>query len=133
MSKDQKSQLTDIWRATASIEMRLSEVLSRLSDVEGRLNFLEDAAAEAKANPAATATEVESCRRRLDEMDDQSRRNNLHLLGFPEGCEGKDALAFITETVPALLGLDFPGGFQVERAHRSLGPRKPNGPSRCSS
>ncbi|KAJ8414190.1 hypothetical protein AAFF_G00050600 [Aldrovandia affinis] len=114
MSEDQKSQLTDITRATASIEGKLSEVLGRLSDVEGWLNFLEDAAAEVKANPAATAAEVESLRRRLDEMEDRSLR--------------KDALAFITETVPALLGLDFPRGFQVERAHRSLGPRKLNRP-----
>ncbi|KAJ8416419.1 hypothetical protein AAFF_G00357070 [Aldrovandia affinis] len=73
MSEDQKSQLTDIRRATASIEGKFSEVLGRLSDVEGRLNFLEDAAAEAKAKPAATVTEVESLRRRLDEVEDRSR------------------------------------------------------------
>ncbi|KAJ8386636.1 hypothetical protein AAFF_G00168680 [Aldrovandia affinis] len=65
-AEGQKSQLTDIRRATASIEGKLSEVLGRLSDVEGRLGFLEDAAAEAKANPAAT--EVESFCRRLDEI-----------------------------------------------------------------
>lgn len=38
-------------------------------------------------------------------LENRSRRNNLRLLGLPEGMEGSDAMSFLQKTLPAMLGL----------------------------
>ena len=115
--------LGEIRRATSSMEEKLSTIVARLSDVEGRLGFLEDAETERKANPLATGSELEALRDRIDGMEDRSRRNNLRFVGFPEGCEAGDTIALLEKSLPEILDITTSSrGWFVERAHR-LGPR----------
>ena len=64
---------------------------------------------------------------KLTEQESHSRRVNIRLYGIPEGAE-KDS-ASVTELVEQLLGdnLDIADTttLQIERAHRSLGPKPP--------
>ena len=115
--------LGEIRRATSSMEEKLSTIVARLSDVEGRLGFLEDAETERKANQLATGSELEALRDRIDGMEDRSRCNNLRFVGFPEGCEAGDTIAFLEKSLPEILDITTPSrGWFVKRAHR-LGPR----------
>ncbi|XP_054848004.1 protein KRBA1 isoform X2 [Eublepharis macularius] len=55
-------------------------------------------------------------------LENRSRRNNLRILGLPEGVEGSDAVSFLQKTLPAMLGLllDSPP-LEIESARRVQG------------
>ncbi len=58
------------------------------------------------------------------DIEDRSRRNNVRLVGFPEGAEGSDAAGFLranlSKWIPALKGRDI----EIDRAHHVYDGRK---------
>ncbi len=126
-SEKQEEKLNIIQRATTAVESKIAEITTRIGDVERRLDFLEDANKALENNPPATKTEVEQLRRKIDDLENRSRRNNLRFVGFPEGCEGRDALSFLRQTIPQLLHLDYPEGVEIDRAHRTIARRRSDG------
>lgn len=80
--------------------------------------------------PPASASEVEKLNAKLTEYEDQERRVNLRIYGFPEKVEDNYAISFLRTTLPEILGADFQGGLDLERAHWSLLPAKPCAPPR---
>ncbi len=54
----------------------------------------------------------------MTDMEDRSRRNNVRLVGLPEGMEGPDAAGFLranlSKWIPSLRGSDI----EIDRAHR---------------
>lgn len=65
--------LGEIRKATSSMEEKLTTLVTRISEVEGRLGFLEESDNRLKANPPATKAEVAALSERLDDMEDRSR------------------------------------------------------------
>ena len=65
-----------------------------------------------------------------EDLENRSRRSNLHLIGLPEDTEGKDAEAFLERWLPDVLGAEiFPSQVRIERAHRvPSGPLKSSNP-----
>ncbi len=53
----------------------------------------------------------------MTDMEDRSRRNNVRLVGLPEGAEGPDAAGFLrvnlSKWIPSLRGRDI----EIDRAH----------------
>lgn len=41
--------------------------------------------------------EILTLKDKVDDLENRSRRNNLRLVGFPEGVEGRDAVSFVEE------------------------------------
>lgn len=126
ISESQEHKLNAIQSATLAVEAKLSDIATRLNNVESRIDFLEDAHQALETNPPATQTEVEILRQKLDDLENRSRRNNLRFVGFPEGCEGPDTLAFLREVIPRMRNIDFQGDLEIERAHRTLARRRPD-------
>lgn len=126
-SETQERKLNAIQLATQAVEAKLADIATRMNNVESRIDFLEDANRALEANPPATQSEVEILRQKLDDLENRSRRNNLRFVGFPEGCEGPDALAFLRKVIPQMLNIDFQGVLEIDRAHRSLARRGPDG------
>ncbi|KAJ1198721.1 hypothetical protein NDU88_002560 [Pleurodeles waltl] len=60
-------------------------------------------------------------RRKLMDLEDRSRRDNVRFIGFPENMEGKDLHRFLRDTLPRLTGIPFEPPLEFQRAHR-LGP-----------
>lgn len=57
--------------------------------------------------------------RRADAAEDRQRRNNIRVVGLPEGVEGKKPTQFAELLFKQLLSLqDIPPTYVVERAHR---------------
>ncbi len=54
----------------------------------------------------------------MTDMEDRSRRNNVQLVGLPEGAEGSNAAGFLrvnlSKWIPSLKGHDI----EIDRAHR---------------
>ena len=126
-SETQEHKLNAIQSATRAVEAKLSDIATRLNNVESRIDFLEDANQALETNPPTTQSEVEILRQKLDDFENRSRRNNLHFVGLPEGCEGPDTLAFLRKVIPQMLNIGFQGDLEIDRAHRSLARRRPDG------
>ncbi len=60
----------------------------------------------------------------MTDMEDKSRRNNIRLVGLPEGMEGSDVAGFLrvnlSKWIPSLRGRDI----EIDRAHRVYDGRK---------
>ncbi len=54
----------------------------------------------------------------MTDIEDRSRRNNVRLVGLPEGTEGSNAAGFLrvnlSKWIPSLRGRDL----EIDRAHR---------------
>ncbi len=116
MSEKHDKKLDEIRATTASTEGKISELVERLTNVESRLGFLEDTDMMWKADPPVTWSEAEVLQLNLDDLENRSRRNNLHMTGFPEGCEGHDAVGFLAKALPEILGVEFIGGLGCRAA-----------------
>ena len=62
---------------------------------------------------------------RVDVLENRSRRSNLRIINIPEGSEkDQDPTKFVSDLLMAVTGPDvFSSPPEIERAHRSLGPR----------
>ncbi|XP_053115644.1 protein KRBA1 isoform X3 [Hemicordylus capensis] len=55
-------------------------------------------------------------------LENRSRRNNLRMLGLPEGLEGSDAVSFLQKSLHAMLGLPLEApALEIESARRVQG------------
>ncbi|KAJ1106902.1 hypothetical protein NDU88_004300 [Pleurodeles waltl] len=68
-------------------------------------------------------------RSKLTDLEDRSRRNNVRLLGFPEGVEGADVFSYLRDILPKLTDIAFDPPLEFQRAHR-LGPNRQDGNGR---
>ncbi|RXN19406.1 liprin-beta-2-like isoform X2 [Labeo rohita] len=114
--------IAEIRKTTASVEAKLSALITRLDEVEKRVEFLEGAEKELKANPPATKLELDQLWDKVEDMENRSRRNNIRIVGIPEGKEGQDTVRFLDGLIPNLI--DSSGRqLEIERAHRSPSQR----------
>ncbi|KAK1896881.1 LINE-1 retrotransposable element ORF1 protein [Dissostichus eleginoides] len=133
LSEDQTKHFTDLRkerRAVVAVEEKLADVLTRITSAEAQLDMLEDTEDQRRNSPPALASEVETLNAKLVEYEDRDRRVNLRIYGLPEHSEEKDALSFLKTALPDILQTDFPGGLDLERAHRSLVPIRTGAPPR---
>lgn len=86
-----------------STEEKLETTMAELSKASGRITYLES---------------------KVEDMENRSRRKNLHMFGLREGEEGSRQLDYVQEMLPGWLGTN--KSITLERAHRTLGPAKPN-------
>ncbi|KAJ1097211.1 hypothetical protein NDU88_002336 [Pleurodeles waltl] len=68
-------------------------------------------------------------RSKLTDLEERSRRNNVHLLGFPGGIEGVDILSYLREALPKLTDITFDPPLEFQRVHR-VGPKRQDGKGR---
>nr|XP_014347658.1 PREDICTED: uncharacterized protein LOC106704657 [Latimeria chalumnae] len=64
---------------------------------------------------------------KIQDLENRSRRNNIRVLGIPEGIEGNGVSgpALLLTVLRDCLPLESADAIEVERAHRTLGPRPP--------
>lgn len=69
---------------------------------------------------------VSSLQHRADDAEDRQRRNNVQVVGLPEGAEGAKTIIFAEQFFKQLLSGDLPPTYVVERVHRvATGARPP--------
>ncbi len=68
--------------------------------------------------------QLERLTEKMTDMEDKSRRNNIRLVGLPEGMEGSDVAGFLrinlSKWIPSLKGRNI----EIDRAHRIYDGRK---------
>ncbi|KAG7457281.1 hypothetical protein JOB18_019123 [Solea senegalensis] len=121
MMQDQDEANEHEQQQANDIETKLSPLITRLDDVEKRVEHLEMTEKDWQANPPASKTDVRQIWDKLEDMENRLRRNNVRFVGFPEGREGGDAVKFLEELLPNLL--DREGRREIEQAHRVASQR----------
>lgn len=100
----------------------------RVTEVERRVSETEDCQREHHTDLQALELQVKNLEIRAEDAENRNRRNNLRVLGLPEGAEGADPVAFMEELLPSLLPkAKFSNHFSIERAHRIPASRGPPG------
>lgn len=98
----------EIRKSTSSMEEKLTTLVTRISEVEGRLSFLEESDNHLKAKPSATKVVVAALRERLNDMEDWNRRNNFPFVSFPDGGKTRNPVMFLEKDLPKMLEMPTP-------------------------
>uniref|UniRef100_H3AK90 L1 transposable element RRM domain-containing protein n=1 Tax=Latimeria chalumnae TaxID=7897 RepID=H3AK90_LATCH len=114
------NKMTD---SLATLTNSVEELKVYLNEVEQRIGAVEDELSEEKKRVAALDLKIAILAQRLDDQENRARRNNLHILGFPEQMEKGKPIQFLQEVLPKLLGFADGTQLELEWAHRSLVPR----------
>uniref|UniRef100_H3A9T6 L1 transposable element RRM domain-containing protein n=1 Tax=Latimeria chalumnae TaxID=7897 RepID=H3A9T6_LATCH len=133
MPEDIKTIMELLTQITSTVSKLLSSIediketneniLSRMLDMEQRVSDAEDGLLKTDSQLEDLKRQITILRDRIDDQENRGRRNNLRLLGFPEGLEQNNLIKFLDETLPQILGLPETTSLDIEQAHRSLGPR----------
>lgn len=116
-------------------EQSFQNILAAQRELTERLTTTEDQAADHEQHINAMETSVtelqqenKKLRAKLSDLEGRSRRNNIRILGVPEGEEKGRPTEFVSNLIPRLLGDDnFTKPVVIDRAHRTLQPKPPEG------
>lgn len=101
------------------IRQDFDKLRARVSDAEQRVRLTEDTVTEHTASICTLQMKVRALEYKVDNAENRNRRNNLHIVGMPEGAEGKNPTVFVEELLRGLLpAAQFSPYFTVECAHR---------------
>uniref|UniRef100_H3A5X4 L1 transposable element RRM domain-containing protein n=1 Tax=Latimeria chalumnae TaxID=7897 RepID=H3A5X4_LATCH len=85
-----------------------------LTSMEAHLSESDERLLAAEVRIVVLTSTVADLRDQIDDQENRTCRNNIRILGFPEGVE--------QEALPTLLKLPIRTDLSIERAHRSLVP-----------
>ncbi len=89
-----------------------------------RVDSVQATAREDRSAGTDLRNQLERLTEKMTDMEDKSRRNNVRLVGLPEGVEGSDVAGFLRvnlfKWIPSLKGRNI----EIDRAHRVYDGRK---------
>lgn len=98
------------------IRQDLDKLRSHISVVEQRVEQEE----EHTASIHTLQTKVWALEYKVDDAENKNKRNNLRIVGMPEGAKGRNPSVFLQELLRSLLpDAQFSPYFTVERAHQT--------------
>ncbi|KAJ1161665.1 hypothetical protein NDU88_002149 [Pleurodeles waltl] len=77
------------------VDKTCSEFTARMKEAETRISCLEDDVGFQRMTWKTMEKQLEDTQWKLTDLEDRLRRNNLRVLGIPEGVEGSDPHGFI--------------------------------------
>lgn len=115
------------------IRQEFDKIRQRVTETERRLGITEDLVCDHTASLHTLQVRVRSLESRAEDAENRNRRNNLRIVGLPEGAEGPDPAAYTERLLHTLFSqVTFSSFFAVERAHRMPSQRGlPGSPLGC--
>ncbi len=96
----------------------LEAIATTAKQTRDRVDSVQAAAREDRSTVTDLRNQLERLTEKMMDMEDRSRRNNVRLVGWPEGAEGSNAAGFLrvylSKWIPSLTGRDI----EIDRAHR---------------
>lgn len=122
--QDNKEQLDDIKEEIKKTNTRLDTAEERIVKAEERIQNTEDVLTEM----LKLQIKLEA---KITEQESRSRRDNIRIYGVPEGTENESPsmIAYVEKLLRDNLDIPEDSALQIERAHRALGPKPPEGSS----
>lgn len=129
MREDFSVQFTGILSAIQEVKQEVKEFSDRLSNAEHRISDTEDQVSVLQNTVDTLQQQVKLLGVKLEDQENRSCRNNVRLVGLPEGAEGSDTVGFLERWLPEVLGPEnFANPIIIERAHRLQDRRDRNAP-----
>lgn len=98
-----------------------SELSSHMTTMCSKIDALASEQKEHKSTLSSHGRRLDTVEQQLVELQDRSRRNNLRLLGLPEGAEKDDMVGYLKKSLPRWLPALLDRDLEIERAHRIYG------------
>ncbi len=107
-----RSAVSTLQTTLSSQAQKIGDIETALTDSDGRLTAVEKLCNTLQA-------ENTDLKLKLDDLENRSRRQNVRVIGIPEGLEGQNPVTFMSSMFTELFG---EGAFErppeIDRAHR---------------
>ncbi|KAJ1138648.1 hypothetical protein NDU88_005029 [Pleurodeles waltl] len=107
------TRISDLTIASSSIRADIARFREIVHNLDQRLTSMEEHVAVLPGQEA----ELRSLRKKVTDLEDRSRRDNIRLFGIPEHKEGSDIKPFLKTLLPELTGLEYSPPLEFQRAH----------------
>ncbi len=109
-------------------ELRPEATAAAAKQTRDRVDSVQATACEDRSAVMDLRNQLERLTEKMTDMEDKSRRNNVRLVGLPEGMEGSDVAGFLrvnlSKWIPSLKGRNI----EIDRAHRVYGRKNSDRP-----
>lgn len=122
-----QTSLESIHSTLASHTATISGMETALTDHSDRITELESEVTSLKANLTAAADLNATLSSAVEDLVSRSKRQNLRVVGFPEGIEGRNPREFMTDFFFETMKDVLSAPPEIDRAHRSLAPKPRQG------
>lgn len=122
--QDNKEQLEDIKEEIKKTNPRLDKAEECIVNAKDRIQNMEDVLAEM----LKLQVKLEA---KITEQESRTRHENIRIYGVPEGAinESSSMIAYVEKLLHENLDKPDDTALQIERVHRALGPKPPEGSS----
>lgn len=122
------SKFNNIATSMQALHNSLEATSGKVREVEEAVNVHDERIADLESKCTFLQAKVDKQQKLLEDLESHSRRQNIRILGIPEGSEKGKPTEFVAGLIPTLLGAEhFELPVVVDRAHRSLAPRPAEG------
>ncbi len=108
-------------KSVKELREEFEAIVTKTKQTRDHVDSVKAAAREDKRTVTDLKDQLERLTEKMTDMEDRCRRNNVGLVGLPEGMEGPDAAGFLraslSKWIPSLRGR----GIGIDRAHRVCG------------
>ncbi len=105
-------------KSVRELREEFEAIVTKTKQTRDRVDSVQAAAREDKRTVTDLKDQLERLTEKMTDMEDRCRRNNVRLVGLPEGMEGPEAAVFLranlSKWIPSLRGRDI----EIDRAHR---------------
>ncbi len=105
-------------KSVKELREELEAIATTAKQTRDLVDSVQAAAREDRRAVTDLRNQLEQLTEKMTDMEDRSRRNNVRLVGLPEGAEGSNAAGFLrvnlSKWIPSLKGRDI----EIDRAHR---------------
>uniref|UniRef100_H3A7F6 L1 transposable element RRM domain-containing protein n=1 Tax=Latimeria chalumnae TaxID=7897 RepID=H3A7F6_LATCH len=113
----------DLRSTVQTLQNCTNELTKQTTVLEQRMPDMEDQCKSWDEEVSLLQQNLTTALNKIDDLENRSQRNNLRILGFPEGEEKGNPMAFLRKTIPELLNLPEDIRIDIERAHGPLAPK----------
>ncbi len=116
--RDLRAEIQATNNSVKELREELGALASAAKQTRDRVDSIQAAACEDRRTVTDLRNQLEQLTKKMTDMEDRSRRNNVRLVGLLEGAEGSDVAGFLrvnlSRWIPSLGGRDI----EIDLAHR---------------
>ncbi len=105
-------------KSVKELREEFEAIATETKQTRDRIDSVQAAAREDRRTVTDLKNQLERLTEKMTDIEDRCRRNNVRLVGLPEGVEGPDAAGFLrvnlSKWIPSLRGRDI----EIDHAHR---------------
>uniref|UniRef100_A0A3B5RFC2 L1 transposable element RRM domain-containing protein n=1 Tax=Xiphophorus maculatus TaxID=8083 RepID=A0A3B5RFC2_XIPMA len=124
LKKSLEGRLDSIEARLTTLQTEHSEVRHRLDDMDSALTSTDARVSALESSCSELAAANGLLKKKVDDLEGRSRRQNIRIVGLEEGVEGVRPAEFVSKFISELLGQDsFPKPVKIDKANHTLRPK----------